>query len=148
MIKANELRIGNIVNHKGVVVSILPNDILALYQREVVGNENNEYQPIRLTEGWLADLGFRLESTSKWVSGYNSIKRTDKVYTDNVFYDVDSPKIQIDVIYNEDETVLRRIGIKDSIGNKTLDIKYVHELQNIYFSLCGEELTLKETVKE
>jgi len=45
----------------------------------------------------------------------------------------------IDVIYNGDGTELRRIGIKGTIA---YDIKHVHRLQNLYFDLTGEELTL------
>lgn len=29
-----------------------------------------------------------------------------------------------------------------------INIHYVHQLQNLYFALCGEELTIKEPIKE
>lgn len=125
-----EVRIGNLINEQGLFlqVGMINSDVL------------KTAQPIPLTEEWLIKFGYRLESVSKWQSGYNDISRTDKIYTNNIHCFEDIETIEIDVISSYDETDLRRIGIRNTIGRQTCDIKYVHTFQNLIFALTGEEL--------
>lgn len=154
MINSRELRIGNLIelpSFNGTGENILADLNYHIFICDVNCIRDSEHygkdwagRPIPLTEEWLVKLGFELESTSKWKSGYSDIARTDKVYTTNMFGFDSSETIEIDVIYNIEETELRRIGVRKSVGSKTIDIKYVHTLQNLYFALTGEELQYGE----
>lgn len=80
-----------------------------------------EFRPIPLTEEWLLKFGFENklnEYTNLWVK------------KNNWFH----------FEYDQDEK--KWFCIMTSGGRTITDIEYVHKLQNLYFSLTGEELTL------
>lgn len=81
-------------------------------------------KPIPLTEEWLIKFGF---STTQW-DNFNSHRLMvgDNDYTI--------------VIYSDGNCEVGDIV--------TLKIKSVHQLQNLYFALTGEELTIKENENE
>jgi hypothetical protein len=76
-------------------------------------DEGNECQPIPLTEEWLLKFGFEY-------SDLNGDSGLWKI-----------PPFQIYGKYNQ------------FIYDYRLDVNYVHQLQNLYFALTGEELTIK-----
>ncbi len=85
-------------------------------------------KPIPLTEEWL--LKFDMELTD----GFSSSR---KLYLNN--YENDISKIT----YSPKEGLLR-LSNGDTKGTLLIPhIKYVHQLQNIYFALTGKELTFK-----
>jgi hypothetical protein len=108
--KANELRIGNLIFFpKGDVHKVNYETIRLLYTT----NQPIYHNPIPLTEEWLLKFGFEKYDTNK--------------YSINHFY-------------------IRKIGdeFETEVGEclyKTID--YVHQLQNLYFALTDEELTMK-----
>jgi hypothetical protein len=119
MIKANELRIGNLTM-QGVVSEIDKGSFRVI-------NENNEslkstwfeIEPIPLTEEWLLKLGF--EKTMTWTYTIDLLGSLKLVYY---------------------------LGEKGwSLGFKNYsdfsNLKYLHELQNLYFALTGKELEMK-----
>ncbi len=113
--KAEELRVGNlIINDYGLKNKVEIVRLLSKFQINKL--DGSYYRPIKLTEEWFNKLGF------KW--GYDSTG--DKAFCKG-FYGVDY----------EGYATYRDI---------VLDCKiiYVHQLQNLYFSLTGEELTLNE----
>jgi hypothetical protein len=76
-----------------------------------------EFEPIPLTEEWLIKFGFKLNKLGNLCKSSNYQKRwiTFKKYQDRWYlYLTHNPKCD-----------------------------YVHQLQNLYFALTGEELTLK-----
>jgi hypothetical protein len=79
------------------------------------------FQPIPLTEDWLVKLGFE-----KIPNHSEKKAMCDFIYGDKMelCYDVDTDSFYL---YNWEQ----------------LEIKYVHQLQNLYFSLMNKELTLK-----
>jgi len=77
-----------------------------------------ELQPIPLTEEWLFKFGFTYE--------YWRVDETKKYYCYNTF----------DVFIWDEIIVL-------SGYNWRVDIQYVHQLQNLYFDLTGEELIIQ-----
>jgi hypothetical protein len=113
--KANELRIGNYVyDTLGKVNKI---DLEAITY--IVKEPHNQVKPIPLTEEWLLKFG----ATEKYKSVSNR-------WSFGVF-SLDDP---------EDENGnLRNEFYYDS----TLNVKYVHQLQNLYFALTQEELIFK-----
>jgi hypothetical protein len=139
MINPQELRIGNTVKYKTpfmqdydlVLVESIISDGLVDGINYSFSNENYilsfELQPVPVTEEWLLKFGFEKENIS-WFKNMIIYKRDSFIlhYLDHEF----NPVI-------EDNSE----GYFLAIGN---DIKYVHQLQNLYFDLTGEELTIKE----
>lgn len=119
--KANELRIGNLVFLNGELYQMTIQTFEDIGQSEY---DEEDFTPIPLTEKWLTDFGFEF-SKSVWF------------YLENCPYELTGGIF-----------TLRLKGLQDfyffldlEIGCK---IKYVHQLQNLYFSFTGVELTLKK----
>ena len=124
--KANELRIGNYVlgnvfNSKEFLkTTIERTDFCDLsYLRKC--------KPIPLTEEWLKRFGF------------DCVDEINKGYTVNIHSYLDKR------LYC---SVSGLVALYEKINTKKDfiigGIKYVHQLQNLYFALTGEELTIKE----
>jgi hypothetical protein len=127
---ANELRIGNYVYFHGDVEEINMVDGFGVIGREEQPSYSiDEFEPIPLTEEWILKFeGFFKDGEHLSIGRYDykyCFKYRD--WADNwAFYIeyTDSPNS------NDD-------GVKYPIA---FDIKYVHQLQNLYFALTGEEL--------
>lgn len=124
--KANYFRIGNYVNSRLDGLSIISSiekygnrvGITPLIFKNYVFT-NSEFDPIPIRAEVLENLGFELNHVkSCYEVGVYSLLEFD-VYNEltSDFY----------IIYN----------------NKRITFKYVHELQNLYFSFAKEELTFK-----
>jgi hypothetical protein len=122
--EANELRIGNIVERYTDIfgrgwswTNTSHEDIYSI----ACGHED-KYRPIPLTEEWLIKFGF--EPLTKKSKGF---KADTYSYTGRVV-----------LILNHD-------GVNTWTnfwqGN---EMKYVHQLQNLYFALTNEELTIND----
>ena len=135
--KATELRIGNLVWHIGLgeakVGELRKDAIVLLNPKDDKGfkyepmNNFHRIEPIPLTEEWLLKFGFNKE----YQKGY----------------------IGIDVC-NSDFVLTEPLKMGEWQTNYTFqfetgsvpkfkEIEYVHQLQNLYFALTGEELILK-----
>jgi hypothetical protein len=120
--KAEELRIGNLIKWDSTgdiekVVKIGYNNVNNVHESDL--------QPIPLTEEWLAKFGFRPlndHEFSLWVDEWECLSLYAEPY----------PKSFV--------IGLSR-GLKD-IWNKS-NIQNLHQLQNLYFALTGQELTIK-----
>ena len=123
--EANELRIGNLVGsyNKGEedrVLTINAQNILV----EAKANKQGytRYRPIPLTEEWLLKFGFM---KSKVSSQFDKEKLTIQIANELEYHKKGR-------VYFNSWAILEE------------SIKYVHQLQNLYFALTGEELTIKE----
>lgn len=122
--KANELRIGNLVIYDDEVVEIGEITHQGAYKilggcERVTSKMWMPYKiikPIPLTEEWLIKFGF--EKGGNWFDEGGMIELKEK----------------------EDAYVM----LEDSYYHCSQDLFYVHQLQNLYFALTGEELTHKE----
>lgn len=119
--EANELRIGNLVKtNQGVfkVTQISQNeiDICPFLSNEPFSIFINNAIPIPLTEEWLLKFGFE----NKYGCFLLSTKRGT---------------IQIEEDLAEISSVITHIGFM-------APCKHVHQLQNLFFALTGEELKL------
>jgi hypothetical protein len=123
MIKANELRLGNYlelisnVNGESMIKQV-DIDILRVMTHGM--KPNYEIKPIPLTEEWLLKLGY------KFFDYKSHIKFA--VIIDNI--------VSYDINFYKGEFIMPH-------KNKPINIKHVHQLQNLYFALTGEELTIK-----
>ena len=141
--QAQELRIGNYVDYFGKITQIDGikrcsdgSFAVEICEKRPSGCSWCEYAPIEtpslkpipLTEEWLLNFGFELEADEGDIKYFmnNRINRNYgvKLYDNEELY-----------IYHEypmscEYTILQ-------------EINHVHQLQNLYWCLCGEELTLK-----
>ena len=120
--EAEELRLNNWVNHCNKEVQITIHDLF-----DIAVFEDDVFTPIPLTEEWLLKFGFNKE----YKKGY----------------------IGIDV-FNSDFVLTEPLKMGEWQTNYTFqfetgsvpkfkEIEHVHQLQNLYFALTGEELILK-----
>lgn len=119
--KVNELRLGNYFQ--------LEKDVLGggvcriskvkdfIYLNQLINS--NGVKPIPLTEEWLLKFGFNKEGNTiyKELNGFEFGTINTNRYKPR-FY----------------------LQTQGSTSNITLPIKFVHQLQNLYFALTGEEL--------
>jgi hypothetical protein len=120
--KANELRIGNLVmvdpqNFPQQVCDVMCD---CVNTENVQGAHYGLIDAVQLTEEWLLKFGFSINGIVFWK------KSLFLVYFKGLFY------------------IMPNINRRTQRG---LVIKYVHQLQNLYFALTGEELTYAQHSK-
>lgn len=125
--EANELRINNYYELKG---SVLDGGICQLKNLNDfihIGNliKNDLVKPIPLTEEWLLKFGFEknFENLIEILINKNQSLHFDK--TDNCM------SLYIPINHEFIYLVFKHI-------------KYVHQLQNLFYSICGTELEIKQ----
>lgn len=121
-LKANELRTGNYLNGKQghvIITEIRENNIVKIQDNTSSFYVGDCLKPIPLTEEWLLNFGFECVFTN-----------------DDYHYYLESIDLSLDRSYQP-----------FGIGKYKLEFEYVHQLQNLYFALTGEELTLKNNLK-
>lgn len=114
--KSNELRIGNVTN-KGVIYLFYDRGVCLKYGKSY---KFSELEPMPLTEEILLKCGFEESDGAHciWIYKGNS-------------------KYMIEWIFNEYNFRI----ITDRFNSTYIrQVKYVHQLQNLYFALTGEEL--------
>ena len=110
--KASELRIGNYLEIDKPITNRLI--IVDAYHIKKLKQDENFFKPIPLTEEWLLKLGF----SNKGDKGKLRVVLSGKLG------------------YINGRTYYNSWAILES------QPKYVHQLQNLYFALTGQELTI------
>ena len=142
MISATELRIGNLINHTNENGKF-ELEVIELLKEGINVNSNDgiwflkyEYiKPIPLTEEWLEKFGYNKFN-------YNSDTMNSSEYfiaTLNKFKTKNGIVLKHGLKYSKNKV----FGINYKCLSEN-PIEFVHQLQNIYFVLTGEELILKE----
>lgn len=125
--KVNEFRIGNWI----YIPQTKTNEQIGSIEengRFTTKNYKSSYssieclKPISLTEKWLLKLGFQEHP--------------------NDYYYLGGYKIRFDL--DNDLNPIKFCFLFFDIGDWEMEIKYVHQLQNLYFALTCEELKIKE----
>jgi hypothetical protein len=111
---SQELRSGNFIICGGGIVACDGFAIAELEKQKYLKEKTIRIFAIPLTEEWLLKFGFRL---------------------DNIHYTKDD----VDLLMSTQMFSNELIGFFYS-PNDRLEIKHVHQLQNLYFALTGEEL--------
>ncbi len=121
--KASELRIGNLVyffkDTAAIVIAISSEELYLTQGGGFINPKTEECIPIPLTEEWLLRFGFEKEG----VYYSNSHLEISEIISKKG-YDAYCTDMDFSIFMTE--------------------LKYVHQLQNLYFALTGEELKLKE----
>ncbi len=122
--KASELRIGNLLSFSN---NIQPDKIITVGRRffssASIEREDGDfnitpyYNPIPLTEEWLLRMGFEVYEFDNGEPNQYRFKSRLIVIREDSFCDYGT----------------------------NVKIKYVHQLQNLYFALTGQELEIKES---
>jgi hypothetical protein len=128
-----ECRVGNLVfrdNHLAKIIAVSEIGIASeIIQRASQSTNSDTHSRIPLTEEWLVKFAFKRERTrsdivTDWFIGENPVTMDwmfNIVWIDGCDYPF--------------------------FKNGYHQIKFVHSLQNLYFALTGQELTLQEEVK-
>jgi len=132
---ARELKINNLVDYFGKVKTVIKiskensqwyvgcsngvNEIIDCW------NVEDAYDPILLTEEWLLKFFFEQRS--------------------NIWHkQVHEGYVSLMIFKEEFKDKIRFVTTLNIDGNRMpINIKHVHQLQNLYFALTGEELTIK-----
>jgi hypothetical protein len=125
MIQAKELRIGNyLLNYENKVIRINKWDFVGY--RDNYGNiySFDKSNPIPIDEKWLTDFGFR---DLNYVFVLNASRKK--------------------LLVNWSTRIVSSNIRNGFYLNKYKHIKYIHQLQNLYFALTGKELQLKDNTK-
>lgn len=131
-IKENEIRSGNIFRDNNTGKDVVLTFTITHYSAGTValGMMNNivNLSPTVLTEEWLLKFGFK-----------------------NVDDEIDfsqwriNDEIPFQIFGNgSDRQEPFNYALEFDHDEKLIEIKHVHQLQNLYFALTGEELTIKE----
>jgi hypothetical protein len=125
--KTNELRLGNYIywnipEKQGVVHIIVTLSSGKINTIPISLGNINDYQPIPLTEEWLLKFGFE--------------KRDEKYYLLRYL-------IEEGISQFFDNGMSFRITTSNTESTHAASIKYVNQLQNLYFALTNTELTIK-----
>lgn len=133
--EGKELRIGNYVNHNGFApVTIDAVDIIHCQQHP------EAYRPIEITEEWLLKLGG--EKIPHFTIS-NSIIFKTKRNQQLSFGCVGTPNFMVflqEIDPDNENKITDLIPIHNWDYDKDM---YVHQLQNLFFTLSGKELTIK-----
>ena len=138
--EANELRIGNIIcslgqrHENGRMLEWINYEIpvdLEVLQNIISKNTDFEYSPIPLTEEWLLKFGF--------VKGKGAFF-IEVLKTEFYFRDSYTGGYYWGFISNSDWNMCELTDVRP--------VNYVHQLQNLYFALTGEELTINERTEK
>lgn len=124
--EAKELRIGNIVSHwSGTreIGGVLIDSVEFMPTKELSkGATYDDIDGVELTDELMVLLGFKKIANSQfiqyWENGYISL-----------WHRYDAPHNSFGLNYTDQD-----------YNDKYVEIKYVHQLQNLYFALTGQEL--------
>jgi hypothetical protein len=119
MIKAIELRIGNMLNYDTVIEGVLVTKIDWQDLKWISQDRkdfNRVHNPIPLTEEWLLIFG--------------EIKGKSDRGTFPMYYNIIDKHLYVDNNFAQCDKI------------SWMPILYVHQLQNLFYALTGEELTI------
>lgn len=128
--KTSEMRLGNLVQYGGATAKVCQIEKSFFYCESdgsdfFTRDEEPGAKPIPLTEKWLLKFGFEKKQIE-----LSHLSPLNLPVTFNLH---NSP-----FSYSQGKLIL-----KTGTGDFCVNIEYVHQLQNLYFALLGEELTIK-----
>lgn len=136
--EAKDLRIGNLVNYR---INDELDERKEWFEPSVIDaddlmNIDDYYKPIPLTEYWLLKFGFEKVIYESDDFGYETNYELDIKGVGYISYSDDFSC----ALFGSKESSKNELGFLPNWDN----CKHVHSIQNLYFALTGEELTLKK----
>lgn len=136
-LKCTDLRIGNYLKYNNKIIEVFglrPRYIEYYDDDEFLVGDNPEYfEPIELAEEILVKIGFE---DRKGYFNYSKVFGDDGDYCDSIYIYYCPRLNHFKFTHN----------IVDKLDLQTMDlynIKYLHQLQNAYYCLTGEDLRVK-----
>jgi hypothetical protein len=128
--KAQELRITNLIHfvkeNKDAEIGHHNLGIFLAYP------SSNEYEPIPITKDWLLNFGFKRD------------KKRNDFFDRALYFNEEVATFRVMLVDNGFWFIVEKpLGDGTRKGFNLGTYKYVHQLQNLYFALTGEELTIK-----
>src|SRR6185295_14978578 len=116
--KARELRIGNYIGiiHAGIETKVIAEHI------KFIAEGDTSYKPIPLTEEWILKFGFKY-TKAKGAGGQDQWSGLGFISNGKINFRGHPASLMLEGYFNT-------------------NIEFVHQLQNLYFALTGEELTI------
>lgn len=135
---AKELRIGNYIRYEHTILcevtALMPNMIqvegMQGYRKE------NYYFSILISDEWLLKFGFKVDED-------NPISEVCTKYVLDFKVSVNSDYVNKLIFHTTKKEGLIPFGyysVNDNWGS--INFEYIHQLQNLYFALTGEELKI------
>lgn len=123
-IKPTDVRVGNLLEcmYNGKTVKVVDLDVLEVLSTSA----GTQYSGLKLTEDWLVKFGFE-----KWILESNE---SCSYYKHGVLNLMKSDSLSYGCSFEPENN-----------HSWFTEIKHIHQLQNLYFSLTGHELTIKNT---
>jgi hypothetical protein len=138
MMESKELRIGNLVYYgkENEIHEVSP---YGLFTNEEV--RTLPYSPIPLTDEWLVKFGFKriIFCKNERDQEFINVGYVFNEYEPNEY----DPYLIMDLVYGY-QLALFTDDNEDYITFEARPFHFVHQLQNLYFALTGEELTIKQ----
>lgn len=131
--KAQDLRIGNLIiiySKESPAISethlVEPTTLMMLLN--TISSRGMAFEPIQLTEEWLLKMGFLPSRLN--IKNY--------FHPSTILFELRNVSVL-------DGGFKIRIGVDEAFSFKAIstEIQFVHQLQNLYFALTGEELDIK-----
>ena len=140
--KANALRLGNLVEYDNRIFKIFGiTEELPFLNTDEFGVgvvDYNNIKPIPLTEEWLLKFGlYKFKPALNYTTRKWYIKTRAGVLTTRLPYLIQDKR----TCKNSNEYEVR-INPSGSAAARLCIIQYIHQLQNLYFTLTGEELNV------
>ena len=125
--KLNELRIGNYIklmlnDEEFAIIQVTLNDL------DAVDNKKGVYEPLPLTEDWLLKHGFSVKNFDYSIP----ISECKVVWLTLIPQDEECSAYSVCVTQTDEDEEDQNAFLSD--------ISYVHQVQNLYFALTGNEL--------
>ena len=136
--KAKELRIGNYITRKSSTDTTCTVNWGIIKEFEL--GERNEYMPIPLTDKWLKKFRFKFDKTEGgWFLELTRNFHTETCLCVDIHTGIN--KNLLSLVFKDRKTK------KLHHHNYQIDCEYVHQLQNLYFSLSEQDFVLAVTPK-
>lgn len=135
MINSNDLRIGNWVNCTKNSLSFEILELRELYVTLIKENMSCNYsdlQPVPLTSEMLSSIGFK-----KVVCYYMEIKKGL-----NLEIGLNNPQNEYYCLLRQSNRTTNMPNLYDDVVLFYSSLKYVHQLQNLYYTLTNSELEI------
>ena len=124
MIQPQELRIGNYVEYNGEIIK-LDGSLLCCYIQNELDYPFNE---VPLTEEILLKFGFNEVEGERWCNMHEDFEECNYYYLSmfKIYYNPETDRFEDDSLYHFN-----------------VNLKYVHQLQNLFYITTGQDLPIK-----
>jgi hypothetical protein len=143
--EAKELRINNYIRNrrlkKNEKVFILGSWVGSI-NGKINDSDSHGYMPIPLTEEWLLKFGFEKGKLQKWFGNGHDYQPVD-VYTELYAFTMAPHEFEYHIKTWTHKGIAEDESCAVYCGDNLVVCEHVHQLQNLYFALTGEELETK-----